>query len=77
MMTQAANVASFKDERMKEVYQRARKRHPHGVAVSHVANKMGTILWHMLSSKALYNERKDSLYARNLRGWEIKDKTSW
>lgn len=67
MMTQAANVASFKDDRMKEVYQRCRKKHPHGVAVSHVANKMGTIIWHLLSSKTLYNERKDNLYARKLK----------
>jgi transposase len=67
MMTQAANTASFKDERMMQVYQRARKKHPHGVAVSHVANKIGTIIWHLLNSKTLYNERKDSLYARKLK----------
>ena len=67
MMTQAANVASFKDERMREVYQRARKKHPHGVAVSHVANKMGTIIWHLLDKKTLYNQRKDALYARKLK----------
>jgi len=67
MMTQAANVASFKDKRMKEVYQRSRKKHPHGIAVTHVANKMSTIIWHILSSKTLYNERKDSLYARKLK----------
>lgn len=67
MMTQAANVASLKDERMKEVYQRARKKHPHSVALSHVANKMATIIWHLLSSKTLYNERKDSLYEKKLK----------
>ena len=67
MMTQAANTASFKDERMMQVYQRVRKKHPHGVAVSHVANKIGTIIWHLLNYKTLYNERKDSLYARKLK----------
>ena len=67
MMTQAANVASFKDDRMSAVYQRHIKKHPHGVAISHVANKMGTIIWHLLTEKTLYNERKDSLYARKLK----------
>ncbi len=66
MMTQAANVASFKDDRLQQVYQRARKKHPHGIAVSHVANKMGIIIWHLLSSETLYNEIKDSLYERKL-----------
>jgi len=67
MMIQAATTASFKDERMMQVYQKVRKKHPHGVAVSHVANKMGTIIWHLLDGKTLYNERKDSLYMRKLK----------
>ncbi len=67
MMTQAATTASFKDPRMMQVYKKAIKNHPHGIAASHVANKMGTIIWHMLQSKTLYNERKNSLYARKLK----------
>ncbi len=67
MMVQAANVASFKDDRMKEVYERLRKKHPYGVAVSHVANKMGTIIWHLLDGKTLYDERKDGLYVKKIR----------
>jgi len=67
MMTQAANVASFKDDRMKTVYERTRKKHPHAVAITHVANKMGMIIWHLLDGETLYNERKESLYMRKLK----------
>ncbi len=67
MMIQAATTASFRDERMMQVYQRSKKKHPHGIAVTHVANKMATIIWHLLDGKTLYNERKDSLYARKLK----------
>jgi len=34
MMTQAANVAAFRDDRTGRAYENARKRHPHGIAVS-------------------------------------------
>lgn len=67
MMMQAAQTASFKDERMMAVYERVRKNRPHGIAVSHVANKMATIIWHMLTSKTLYAQRKDTLYKKKLK----------
>ena len=67
MMMQAATTASFKDDRMMEVYQRSKKKHPHGIAVSHVANKMGTIIWHLLKDKTLYEQRKDGLYSKKLK----------
>jgi len=67
MMTQAANVAAFRDDRMGKVYENARKRHPHGIAVSHVANKMATVIWHMLHNGTLYDQRKDALYARKIK----------
>ncbi len=67
MMIQAANVASFKDERMMKTYERSRKNHPHAVAVTHVANKMATVAWHMLNGGTLYRERKVDLYARKLK----------
>lgn len=67
MMIQAANVAVRHDERMKEVYERARKSHPHQVAISHVANKMITIIWHMLQTRRPYDGKKDALYARKLK----------
>ena len=67
IMTQAANSAALHDERLSAVYERAKKRHPHGIAISHVANKMATIIWHLLNEKTLYDQRKDSLYARKLK----------
>ena len=67
MMIQAANTAAFKDDRMGKVYEHAKKAHPHGVAISHVANKMATILWHMLTNETLYDQRKDSRYVQKLK----------
>ena len=61
---QCANVAVQYDERMKRFYERMRKRHMHNIAITHVANKMMVIIWHMLTDRTLYKERKDRLYQR-------------
>jgi len=37
------------------------------VAVTHVANKMLRIIWHMLRENRLYNERKERLYESKLK----------
>lgn len=66
IMSQAANVASRCDPRMKAFYQRKLKRHNHNVAITHVANKMLRVLWHMLKQDRLYNERKERLYRTKL-----------
>ena len=47
---------------MKEYYERLKKRHRPAVAITHVANKMLTIIWHMLTKKELYQGRKEKLY---------------
>ena len=67
IMVQVANVAARTDERMKAFYMRVRKRHGHTVAITHVANKMLTIMWHMLCTNTLYNQRKDELYQKKLK----------
>ena len=67
MMTQVANVAVRADPRMKAYYERLVKRRHHNVAITHVAEKMLRILWHMLTEDTLYNERKERLYSSKLK----------
>lgn len=67
IMIQAANTAARTDQRMKQFYLRIVKRHGHNVAITHVANKMIIIIWHMLTHKKLYNERKEELYKKKLK----------
>jgi len=44
ILIQAANTAARKDERLRRFYLRIAKRHGHHIAVTHVANKMMTIV---------------------------------
>jgi hypothetical protein len=67
IMIQAANTAIRSDPRMKAYHERKLRRHHHNVAVTHVANKMLRIIWHMLSEDRLYNERKERLYESKLK----------
>ena len=67
ILIQAANTAARKDDRLRKFYLRIAKRHGHHIAITHVANKMITIIWHMLVNKKLYNERKQSLYETKLK----------
>ena len=48
IMIQAANTAIRSDHRLKAFYERKLRRHHHNVAVTHVANKMLRIIWHLL-----------------------------
>ena len=61
ILTQAANVAIQHDERMKRYYEKVRKAHHHNIAITHVANKMTTIIWHMLTNRTLYSDRNGRL----------------
>ena len=63
----AANTASRTDGRLRKFYLRLAKRHGRHIAITHVANKICTIMWHMLTYKKLYNERKSSLYETKLK----------
>lgn len=61
-IVQAAHIAAMHDPRMKEYYERnAKKMHKNKAAVK-VANKMMTIIWHMLTNKQMYMQRNDRLY---------------
>ena len=67
IIIQCAHVAVRYDDRMKEYYERLKKRHRSPVAITHVANKMLTIIWHMLTKKELYQGRKEKLYRSKIR----------
>ena len=47
---------------MKACYEHLKKRHKPSVAITHVANKMITIIWHMLTSNTEYTGVKKNLY---------------
>ena len=67
VVIQAANAAIRSDPRMRAYYERKIRRHHHNVAVTHVANKMLRIVWHMLGENRLYNDRKPRLYESKLK----------
>ena len=52
---------------MNEYYARLTKRHKHHVAITHVANKMLTIIWHMLAENSLYEDRNEKLYRSKIK----------
>ncbi len=69
LMIQIANVAVQHDDRMREFYERVRKRNGnnHVIAITHVANKMLRIIWHMLTTKTVYSSRNAALYDRKIK----------
>ena len=67
ILVEAANTASRTDDRLRKFYLRVAKRHGHHIAITHVANKICTIIWHMLTHKKLYNERKQHLFDTKLK----------
>ena len=75
MMIQAATTAVRCDKRMSRIYERASKGHPHQVAISHVATKMLTIIWHLLTNKTRYDGCNNELYARKLKNLTKQRKT--
>ena len=67
-MIQAANTTAMHDDKMAFVYERAKNRHAgkHAPAAVVVANKMMTIVWHMLFTMTPYESRNECLYRRKL-----------
>jgi transposase len=61
ILIQAANTAARKDDRLRRFYLRIAKRHGHNIAITHVANKMLTIIWYMLVNKKLYKSIAESV----------------
>ena len=52
---------------LKRYYEKVRKTHYHNIAIMHVANKMTTIIWHMLTNRTLYSGRNGRLYQKKLK----------
>ena len=69
MFVQAANVAVMHDDRLKEFYERCKKRHggKHVIAITHVANKMIRIIWAMLTLKEPYRSHNVQRYGRKMK----------
>ena len=67
VITQCALSAAVYDPRMKAHYEHLKKRHKPSVAITHVANKMITIIWHMLTNDTSYTGVKKSLYNSKMR----------
>ena len=61
ILIQAAHVAVLYDGRMRDYYGRMKKTHHSSIAITHVANKMIKIIWHMLTSRDLYRDRNEKL----------------
>ena len=49
VLIQAAHVAVLYDGRMRDYYGRMKKTHHSSIAITHAANKMIKIIWHMLT----------------------------
>ena len=77
ILIQAANTAARKDDRLKKFYILIAKRHGHNIAITHVANKMVTIIWHMfVNKKCIMNESR--IYTKqSLRGSKRHRLTCW
>ena len=67
MLVQAARSASQTDPRMRRLYERVASRRGDGKAVVRVANKMATIIWHMLTKRKPYQQVKKELYRSKLK----------
>jgi len=67
IMVQAANVAVRADPRLERYYERKARRLHHNVAITHVANKMLRIIWHMLMENRLYDQRNEERYQSKLK----------
>ena len=65
---EAANVAVRFDPKFQSIYESAKLRHSgkHALAIPVVANKMITIMWHMLKTMSPYESRHEARYKRKL-----------
>ena len=47
--------------------ERMKKTHHSSIAITHAANKMIKIIWHMLTNRALYENKNEKLYQKKLK----------
>jgi len=67
ILIEAARVASKRDPRMRQLYERVASRSGDKKAIVRVANKMAVIIWHMLTKRQPYHRMKDDLYQSKLK----------
>ena len=67
IMIQCALSASMHDPRMKSYYGRLKRHHKASVAITHVANKMLKIIWHMLTENMTYDGTNKARYQSKLK----------
>lgn len=67
-LIQSAYTAVRADGKLKAYYERVLKRHGgnNAVTITHVANKMLHIMWHMLRRDEQYSQTDEALYSRKL-----------
>ena len=66
VMMNAAMVAHQHDPHLSAFYESHLKRHPPLVARSHLANKMATYIYHMLTNEEPYRFRNEQTYQAKL-----------
>ena len=71
IMLNGATIAHSHDEHLGELYDGYCKRHVSLVARSHLANKMGTYIYHMLTERELYKFHDEDMY--NTKMSKLKD----
>ena len=68
VLIQAAHVAVLYDGRMRDYYERMKKTHHSSIAITHVANKMIKIIWHMLTGRICTGTETRNSIRKSLRG---------
>ena len=66
VLIQAAHVAVLYDGRMRE-YERVKRTHHNNIAITHVANKMIKMIWHLLTIRDLYRDRNEKMYQKKIK----------
>lgn len=67
MLIQAAHSATRHDPKLAVLYERARRNHPHAVAVTHVARRIIIVAWCMMTRREKYRAVNEDLYRKKLR----------
>lgn len=67
LLIQAANSAIRHDPKLAVLYERARRNHPHAIAVTHVARRMIIIAWCMMTRREKYRSVNEEMYKKKLR----------
>ena len=67
MLIQAAHAAIRHDPKLAVLYERARRNHPHAIAITHVARRMIIVAWCMMTRREKYRFVNEAMYRKKLR----------